>query len=529
MAPLPTSVAPTSLNMSQALQSADWRQRLVCPVTPPKLRNALKQSTHSYLAFLNAVPEGAERAIANLAGPSIIPGCRTLIEAAFIAQVEMNGFARVCGRIPEVDYLTTGNDQGLSHKRWSAFTPFAPAKTTFAGLRRLKAPLNWAPVWRLPKCVFSSDAVISFNSHLVSELRRNGRAAASSNASQLLALARQGHALLLTEAPVEWVANAVAALTDIDQLGPQLRGRLEKLLAPIASAAFLQAANDLTALSRFSGLPRGLLSGTGAAYPSRAVGLEVMRRGGTVERYEHGGPLGMIASFEGMMLSDMTVSTHYVMMSELKIDLFNGLDATRLFPNLLNIELLSGRGDPHFAIPRKSASLSRRGKKKILYGPTVFRGHQPHEQPLLMDMVYLDWQIRLVEELGRIPAEVLLKPHPQNPSDAWHPQIADLCVISEVPFESLIPHADVIVCDYPQTTTFWASLCSDRPVILLDLGISPLNPALAEVFARRCTIIDASYDDNGIPRVHPGELRDAIHDLPDRADPAEIRNFFVAE
>ena len=109
--------------------------------------------------------EGEERAIANLAGPSIIPTSRTLIEAAFIAQAEMNGFPRLPGRIPEVDFLKTGNERTLSVDRWSGFAPTTPGKTPLAGLRRLKAPLNWAPVWRLPKCVVSTDSVIRFNSH----------------------------------------------------------------------------------------------------------------------------------------------------------------------------------------------------------------------------------------------------------------------------------------------------------------------------------------------------------------------------
>ena len=135
-----------------------------------------------------------------------------------------------------------------------------------------------------------------------------------------------------------------------------------------------------------------------------------------LERYEHGGPLGMISSFEGMLLSDMTVSTRYVMMSKPKVDLFNGLGPARLFPNLMKVDLRSGGGDSNFAaIPSGSVKSPHARRKTILYGATVFRGHQQHEQPLLMDMVYLDWQIRLVEELNKLPADVVLKPHPQNP------------------------------------------------------------------------------------------------------------------
>ena len=78
--------------------------------------------------------EGEERAIANLAGPSIIPASRTLIEAAFIAQAEMNGFPRLPGRIPEVDFLKTGNERTLSVDRWSGFTPTTARQNTTRGI-----------------------------------------------------------------------------------------------------------------------------------------------------------------------------------------------------------------------------------------------------------------------------------------------------------------------------------------------------------------------------------------------------------
>lgn len=237
MTPSLKLAAPTSLDMSSALQSADWRGWLSCPITPPMVRGALRNSTSAFLAYLDSMAEGEERAIANLAGPSIIPASRTLIEAAFIAQAEMNGFPRLPGRIPEVDFLKTGNERTLSVDRWSGFTPTTPGKTPLAGLRRLKAPLNWAPVWRLPKCVVSTDSVIRFNSHLVSELKREGRAAAASNASHLLALAREGYVSPRKDLPGTLAKNAVASLAHVEDLGTELRDRLGVLLAPIAAAA----------------------------------------------------------------------------------------------------------------------------------------------------------------------------------------------------------------------------------------------------------------------------------------------------
>jgi hypothetical protein len=519
--------SPTSLDLNQALESTDWRSRLAIPVTPPHLGRAVSRSAHSYLEILNSLPGEEARSVPVLAGPSIIYHSHTLIEAAFIVQAELNGFPRIAGGIPELDYLRTGDKTALAGDGWSTFVPYRAEETPLAGLRQLKAPLNWGPLWRLPKSILSSNAVISFNSHLISDVKRERRSAASKNASHLLALARKENFPSQDEAPEALVKMVVSALTNIAEIAPELRNRLEALISPIVSASFTQAANDLNALHQFSNLPKGVVSGTGSKYAARAVGIEVKRRGGLVERYEHGGPCGMVSNLEVMMLCDIIVSTSYVMMSKPKIDLFLGLGPTRSFPNLMNVKIRSGAGDPQFVPVSSSRHKSSRSKQmKILYGPTKFRGHEQHDPPLLMDTVYLDWQIRLVENLKELPANVTLRPHPQSPSGAWRKEFSSSCEFSSQTFETLIPQADLIICDYPQSTTFWASLCSDRPVVLIDLGISVLNPALMDVYARRCAIVKASYDANGIPHVDLETLRGAIHGQPNRADPTEIRQYF---
>jgi len=407
------------------------------------------------------------------------------------------------------------------------FTPYPATKTSFTWLRRLKAPLNWVPSWQLPRSVFSSDKVVSFNSHLISVLRREGRVAAAGDQDHLLALARENYVPNSSPDFSKLAGDAITALTNIADLEPEILHRLEALLGPIISSAFDHSAADLNALRQFHDLPTSIISGTGFKYSGRAISLAVMEKGGRVERFEHGGPLGMVSSFEGTMLSDLPVATHYVMMSEAKIELFQNLGPSRVFPKLMNAELRSGGGDTHFSsIPSRTAMVQSGQRKRILYGPTAFRGHQQYEQPLLPDLVYLDWQLRLVTELSQFSIDVVLKPHPQSSLGQWRKQFAGLCEISDTPFEQLIPEVDGILCDYPQSTTFWGALCSDRPVVMIDLGISPLNPALEDMYGRRCTIIDSTYDDNGIPQTDFDVLREAIRQLPDRVDSAELRKFF---
>ena len=60
-------------------------------------------------------------------------------------------------------------------------------------------------------------------------------------------------------------------------------------------------------------------------------------------------------------------------------------------------------------------------------------------------------------------------------------------------------------------------------------GSHRFNSALAEVYDRRCTIVDASYDGDGLPQIRPNALGDAINGALERTDPGEIRQYFAAD
>ncbi|MEE9250284.1 MAG: hypothetical protein V3U93_04055 [Alphaproteobacteria bacterium] len=72
------------------------------------------------------------------------------------------------------------------------------------------------------------------------------------------------------------------------------------------------SATDLAVLGRWRRPPRVLWFGTGGYYPARALALEVLRRGGAVTRFSHGGA-GMTDAIEPLVLGELAVSTRFVL------------------------------------------------------------------------------------------------------------------------------------------------------------------------------------------------------------------------
>ena len=87
--------------------------------------------------------------------------------------------------------------------------------------------------------------------------------------------------------------------------------------------------------------------------------------------------------------------------------------------------------------------------------------------------------------------------------------------------------ADVYVCDAVNSTTFWETLCSDKPIIFLNLGLVTLNPAIEEKIISRCNVIATSYNNNNLPQFNSEELSDAILGASDNEDSSIFRKLFM--
>ena len=89
--------------------------------------------------------------------------------------------------------------------------------------------------------------------------------------------------------------------------------------------------------------------------------------------------------------------------------------------------------------------------------------------------------------------------------------------------------ADAFLFDVSQSTTFWEAVCTDRPVILIDFGITRFNATVAPLIRRRCRVVTARWDERNLPSIDPGELTDALCGNTPTVDPAEFRALLTAD
>jgi len=110
------------------------------------------------------------------------------------------------------------------------------------------------------------------------------------------------------------------------------------------------------------------------------------------------------------------------------------------------------------------------------------------------DIVYIDWQLRLLNYLSEKGYEILVKQHPN--SDIKMPKyFFEEIGVEDIQgrFEDVYNNADIILMDYSGSTTFGTALKSNKPVIFIDFGYSILRPNEAEMLKKSCYVIKGRF------------------------------------
>lgn len=273
--------------------------------------------------------------------------------------------------------------------------------------------------------------------------------------------------------------------------------KLPEFLAAHYRGVALQAAvlssGHLSRLSRMR-LPRRLWVGLLSRPWERMLAYAVRRAGGQVTGHDHGTGEGHIAD-SVKTLVDFWSCQRYVT--------FNQFEARALRAGIRLDHLL---GDPpeivalppakHPAAHREGSPARRRSGKAntILYVATLYPGETVIIDPLIPDPLAIDWQARVIAHLRGHGFRVLLKPHPDSPTPMPAAFAARLgAEILTKRFEDVIDQGDILLLDYPRSSTFGTALRSDRPIVVADFGIAPFIPEALKMLERRCAIVPGRF------------------------------------
>ena len=135
--------------------------------------------------------------------------------------------------------------------------------------------------------------------------------------------------------------------------------------------------------------------------------------------------------------------------------------------------------------------------------------------------------MRLAHKLSALPIDLVCKPHPDFRYSGPHHPLSQFATIVHEPFEKVIDDADVFIFDCLNSTTFWEAVCTDKRVICIDVGFAHPTDAARPILERRCTFIQARFDDANRLRIDDAALEDAVLGGTQPPPPDELQGILI--
>jgi hypothetical protein len=506
-----------------ALASPDWRRHVTWPVGLAEANRVGRGQMRAALHWANKLDDALLRDSALLALPLILSYARAIVLAALAVSRAARAGARLVGTAPELIYLQDG--KGPLPARTDPTLPPEPFR--FPLLRRLARMRTWSGLMRLPRALLAPGAVaVSHNQLLCAVAAKSRQAVGFSHAELILEAARRrGHVNPVVVDNAAKLASAILGATpEIDE---PFRERTFALIVAMARPNLRKAVADMGAL-RSAPLPEEIWTGSGGLYAPRAIGLEVLRRGGRVRRFDHGTPREFVATVETTTLLELAVSSDFVLATEGAAEICRDELDNSLLPPSRPVAIHGADGDPIFArVPARRARAQSGARLRVVYAPTQLLGFRELVPALPPDVVHLDWQMRVAEALQELPVDFICQAHPEGLfKNRPHPLEA-VTPTSRGDFDRQLQTADVFVFDCPTTTALWEVACTDARVVYLDIGAGSMTPKVAKLFAERAIVIPVAHDENNRPVFDAGALRRAVLDDSTKPDPAAFRNLLA--
>ncbi len=511
-------------DVETALRLPDWRARVWWPVGTAEANRIGAAQVRAALAWVGA-HEDVLRDAALLAMPSILAYARAIVFLALATSRASRAGLRLLSAEPEHSYLMSG--EGPLPDR-SAPIMVAEPEMRFETARRLLRVRSWSSSLRTVAAFIDPMAVaVSHNPLLRKAAAKAGRPVGFRHSNSILDKARRGASL--TPADTHDATSLALAILGGVVLEEPYRTRTLALLRSMAEPHLALAVRDVRSL-RDVRLPKAVWSGTGGLYAQRAIGIEVLRRGGSVVRFDHGKPKGFVEAREIDAMVEFAVSSEFVVPTEEAAAITRRYSDEGLLPWMIHPRIRGVGGDPTFARlpaarPRREASR----RLRVVYAPTQLLGFRQLFPVQTADVVYLDWQMQLARALSELPVDLICQPHPEGLFKGRRHPLETVATCNSGNFDAQLDRADVFVFDYPSTTALWEAACTDARIVFIDIGSGSMTPTIDAIFRKRARIISAEHDDANRPLLDHASLRDAVLSSSGPVDPMPLRRLLAGE
>jgi hypothetical protein len=509
-------------DIDTALARAGWRANVAWPVG---LAEASRIGSNQMRAALRWVRQRDDALLFDasmLALPVILSYARAIVLAALAAERAARIGTRLAGAAPEIAYLQDG--EGRPPARSEPI--LAPVPVRWPLLRRVARMRSWTALPRLPRALLRPDAVaVSHNSLLCAVAASEGRAVGFQHAETTLDAARARAGAPLHQ-PAQASALAQVIVGD-GVLEEPYRRRAFDLVEATARVHLERALADMAAL-RAAPLPNEIWAGSGGLYAPRALGLEVLRRGGRVRRFDHGTPREFVATAEVTALLELAVSSEFALATPEAATICRSQIDDGLLDPSRPVAIRGAQGDPIFSrVPARRPARPANKRLRVVYAPTQLLGFRQLLPALPPDVIYLDWQMRVAEALRDLNVDFVCQAHPEGLLKGRPHPLAALAMTLRGNFDAQLASADVFVFDSPTTTALWEATCTDARIVFLDIGCGRMTPTIAALFSKRARVITVASDDANRPVLDRAALTEAVLADGDAIDPMPLRRLLA--
>ncbi|WP_028586178.1 hypothetical protein [Desulfocurvus vexinensis] len=258
-------------------------------------------------------------------------------------------------------------------------------------------------------------------------------------------------------------------------------------------------------------LPRTILLSEVGQPLHRAIVLAARRRGTRVVGFAHGTPVGNLLELfdsyvEFAQCDEFVCPTRAMSENFAKVHAMSPLG--RLCP--VTFDAVGTDRYQKLSADYRSRPPIRRVRSAMVMGYPLKAFLGPFIVEANFFSYQLEVQLHLLDQLREFDGEVIYKMHPDTEGESEGIFEGRCQRIVRTPFEQSADEAEAYIFTHIGTSTFGRAVCSNRPVILLQIEGNTWNPDVLPLLSRRCTLIPARFDERGRIRYDERMLMDAL-------------------
>jgi hypothetical protein len=514
----------------------DWRKRMTWPFSQQENLDLFKNMMRCLVEAVRDIDDAETARIAEASLPRAYHFIYAALHGACV--VDASNMKKLCVKADthEIRYLMGELPLDSIPDDFFESMFLLPTGRPLDWLRTLAFPRFWTSWLKLPMTLLAPQSTAIGYNHMMNDWIKN-KCLRVNYIDPKLMLRKE--LCRLDSSNVEYKRAEIAAecmvsaLTIPNNMDEDLKKRLKDYLSYAVHTCTRKIAEMQTAFKAVRKLPMHALNATGGNLAAGLLANEILRRGGEVTGFDHTTGRGLERNVEYTVLLEAVFTSKFVVSTEKAAVMFNRLCPERLLHPRHSCKIVGGTGYPTIRSLDFNKRIENANPKlpRVTYASPQFRGIKQANPPTTADPVQLDWELRLVDILQKLPIKLICRPHPEGLFQGKPHPLAKVAKTSEHVFEDLISETDVFLFDWFRTSTLWAALCTDKPIIMIELGYSYLDAfftdEIRDAIQQRMRFVRAGMDERNRVVIDRDILADAIFTATETVDSSLFREILI--